>query len=172
MKVCFGGRIAEEMFTGDVNTGAAGDIRQATSLARKMIRDWGMSDRLGFVFYGEDDNRPGFFEMNGGRDYSEETAKAIDEETRALIDRLYDETRKILETNKDRVEAVAKALTRYETLDASEVDRVMKGEVLTKPTVGDLLEKEQSRRGVVIQPAPDVKGPDVTLGGGALPSPG
>jgi polyribonucleotide nucleotidyltransferase len=110
--------------------------------------------------------------MNGGRDYSEETAKAIDEETRALIDRLYDETRKILETNKDRVEAVAKALTRYETLDASEVDRVMKGEVLTKPTVGDLLEKEQSRRGVVIQPAPDVKGPDVTLGGGALPSPG
>jgi len=172
MKVCFGGRIAEEMFTGDVNTGAAGDIRQATSLARKMIRDWGMSDRLGFVFYGEDDNRPGYFEMNGGRDYSEETAKAIDEETRALIDRLYDETRKILETNKDRVEAVAKALTRYETLDASEVDRVMKGETLTKPTVGDLLEKEQSRRGVVIQPAPDVKGPDVTLGGGALPSPG
>ncbi len=152
MKVCFGGRIAEEMFTGDVNTGAAGDIRQATSLARKMIRDWGMSDRLGFVFYGEDDNRPGYFEMNGGRDYSEETAKAIDEETRALIDRLYDETRKILEANKDRVEAVAKALTRYETLDASEVDRVMKGETLTKPTVGDLLEKEQSRRGVVIQP--------------------
>ncbi len=172
MKVCFGGRIAEEMFTGDVNTGAAGDIRQATSLARKMIRDWGMSDRLGFVFYGEDDNRPGFFEMNGGRDYSEETAKAIDEETRSLIDRLYDETRKILEANKDRVEALAKALTRYETLDASEVDRVMKGETLTKPTVGDLLEKEQSRRGVVIQPAPEVKGPDVTLGGGPLPTPG
>jgi cell division protease FtsH len=172
MKVCFGGRIAEEMFTGDVNTGAAGDIRQASALARKMIRDWGMSDRLGFVFYGEDDNRPGYFDIGGGRDYSEETAKAIDEETKRLIDGLYDETRKILEANKDRVEALAKALLRYETLDASEVDRIMKGETLTKPTVGDLLEKEQSRRGVVIQPAPEIKGPDVTLGGGPLPAPG
>jgi len=172
MKVCFGGRIAEEIFTGDVNTGAAGDIRQATSLARKMIRDWGMSDRLGFVFYGDDDSKMSFMDVGGSRDYSDETARAIDEETKALIDRLYDETRKILEANKDRVEAVAKALMRYETLDASEVDRVMKGEILTKPTVGDLLEKEQSRRGVVIQPAPDIKGPDVTLGGGPLPTPG
>jgi cell division protease FtsH len=172
MKVCFGGRIAEEMFTGDVNTGAAGDIRQATSLARKMIRDWGMSDRLGFVFYGDDDSKMSFMDVGGSRDYSDETAKAIDEETKALIDRLYDDTRKLLEANKDRVEAIAKALTRYETLDASEVDRVMKGEVLTKPTVGDLLEKEQSRRGVVIQPSSDPKGPDVTLGGGPLPAPG
>ena len=172
MKVCFGGRIAEEIFTGDVNTGAAGDIRQATSLARKMIRDWGMSDRLGFVFYGDDDSKMSFMDVGGSRDYSDETARAIDEETKALIDRLYDETRKILEANKDRVEAVAKALMRYETLDASEVDRVMKGEILTKPTVGDLLEKEQRRRGVVIQPAPDIKGPDVTLGGGPLPTPG
>src|SRR5208282_4251009 len=58
MRVCFGGRIAEEMFTGDVNTGASGDIRQATGLARKMVRDWGMNDRLGFVFYGDDDLNP------------------------------------------------------------------------------------------------------------------
>jgi cell division protease FtsH len=171
MRICFGGRIAEEMFTGDVNTGAAADIRQATGLARKMIRDWGMSERLGFVYYGEDDSRPGMFELGGGRDYSEETAKTIDEETKKLIDSLYDETRKILEANKDRVEAVAKALMKYETLDAADVDRVMRGEVLTKPTVTDLLEKEQ-RRGVTLQPAPEPKGPDLTLGGGALPAPG
>jgi cell division protease FtsH len=131
-----------------------------------------MSDRLGFVYYGEDDSKPNFFEMGGGRDYSEATAKAIDEETKSLIDRLYDECRKILEANKDRVEAMSKALMRYETLDASEVDRIMKGETLTKPTVGDLLEKEQSRRGTVIQPAPDAKGPDLNLGGGHLPAPG
>jgi cell division protease FtsH len=172
MKVCFGGRIAEEMFTGDINTGASGDIRQASGLARKMIRDWGMSDRLGFVFYGDDDSKMNYFELGGGRDYSEETAKAIDEETKRLIDTLYDETRKLLEANKDRVEAIAKALVRYETLDASEVDRIMKGETLTKPTVGDLLEKEQGRRGVVVQPSADPKGPDLTLGGGALPAPG
>ena len=67
---------------------------------------------------------------------------------------------------------VAKALLKYETLDAVEVDRIMKGENLTKPTVGDLLEKEQGRRGVVIQPSGDPKGPDLTLGGGPLPSPG
>jgi len=135
MKVCFGGRIAEEMFTNDVNTGAAMDIRQATNLARKMVRDWGMSDRLGFIFYGEDENRMSMFEVGGGRDYSEETAKVIDEEIKHLIDRLYDETHKLLEANKDRVEAIAKALMKYETLDASEVDRIMKGENLTKPTV-------------------------------------
>ena len=172
MKVCFGGRIAEEVFTGDVNTGAAGDIRQATSLARKMICDWGMSDRVGFVFYGDDDSRQSYFDLNNGREYSEETAKIIDEETKALIDRLYAQTRELLEANKDRVEAMAKALMKYETLDAADVDRVMKGENLTKPTVGDLLEQEQSRRGAVIQPAPEISGPDVTLGGGPLPAPG
>ena len=154
MKVCFGGRIAEEMFTGDVNTGAAGDIRQATSLARKMIRDWGMSDRLGFVFYGDDDSPRQLSSISsGGRDYSEETAKIIDEETKKLIDSLYDETRKLLEANKDRVEAIAKALMKYETLDRQDVDRVMRGDTLTKPTVSDLLEKEQ-RRGVSTQPPP------------------
>ena len=147
MKICFGGRIAEEMFTGDINTGACGDIRQATGLARRMVRDWGMNERLGFVFYGEDDNKPNFFDFGGGREYSEETAKAIDEEIKKLIDRLYDETRQLLEANSDRVEAMAKALMQYETLDATDVDRIMRGENLTKPTVGDLLEKEQSRRG-------------------------
>src|SRR5436190_6418257 len=66
MKTLFGGRIAEEMFCGDVNTGAMGDIRQATGLARRMVREWGMNDRLGFVFYGEDDQRMAMFDMGGG----------------------------------------------------------------------------------------------------------
>src|SRR5437588_141970 len=74
MKTMFAGRIAEEMFTSDVNTGATGDIRQATSIARHMVRDWGMNDRLGFVFYGEDEQKNGYFDIGGGREYSEETA--------------------------------------------------------------------------------------------------
>ncbi|MGA2583125.1 MAG: ATP-dependent zinc metalloprotease FtsH [Tepidisphaeraceae bacterium] len=172
MKVCFGGRIAEEMFTQDVNNGASGDIRQATGLARKMIRDWGMSDRIGFVFYGDDDQRMNMFEMSGGHDYSEETARAIDEETKRLIDSLYDETRKILSNNRDKVEALAKALMTYETLDAVDVDRVMRGEILTKPTVSDLLAQEQKRPSMTIAPSPDPNGPDLKLGGGALPAPG
>jgi cell division protease FtsH len=174
MRVCFGGRIAEEMFCGDINTGASSDIKQATGLARKMIRDWGMSDRLGFVFYGDDDTRPNMMGGFGeGREYSEETARVIDEEVKKMIDSLYDETRKIIEANRDRLDALAKALMRYETLDASDVDRIMRGDNLTKPTVGELLEKEQSRRPTTtIQPSVDPNEPDIRLGGGAMPSPG
>jgi cell division protease FtsH len=172
IKTCFGGRIAEEIFCeGDVNTGASADIRQASGLARRMVRDWGMNERLGFIFYGDDDSRPGYFaELSSGRDYSEETAKTIDEEVKKFIDHLYDETRQLLLANKDHVEAVAKALMRYETLDSSEVDRIMRGDMLTKPTVSELLEKEQARRPVV-QPPSD-KTSDRRLGGGPLPAPG
>ncbi len=175
MKVCFGGRIAEEMFCGDINTGASGDIRQATGLARKMIRDWGMNERLGFVFYGDDDSKPN---MMGGfgdaKEYSDETAKAIDEEVKKMIDGLYDESRKILEANRDRLDALAKALMKYETLDAADVDRIMRGDNLTKPTVGDLLDREANSRrpATTIAPAADLDQPDVRLGGGPLPSPG
>jgi cell division protease FtsH len=174
MKVCFGGRIAEEMFCGDVNTGALGDIRQASGLARRMVREWGMNDRMGFVYYGEDDTKPNFFDFGGagGREYSDETARAIDEEIKKLIDALYEETRKLLDGNRDRVEAVAQALLKYETLESQDIDRIMRGDNLTKPTVGDLLAKEQSRRATVIAPAEDPKQPDVQLGGGPLPAPG
>jgi cell division protease FtsH len=173
MKVCFAGRIAEEMFCGDVNTGAFGDIRQATGIARRMIREWGMSERLGFIYFGEDENKQGF-DFGNGREYSEETARIIDEEIKKLIDVLFAETRELLEAHRDRVDAMAKALIRYETLDSNEVDRIMRGDILTKPTVGDLLEKE-SRRGTVIQPSPNDSEPDVRPGfggGGALPQPG
>ena len=172
MKVCFGGRIAEEMFCGDVNTGAMGDIRQASGLARRMVREWGMNDRLGFVFYGEDDSKPNYMDFGGSREYSEETARAIDEEIKKLIDSLYEETRKLLDGNRERVDAIAKALLKYETLDANDIDRIMRGDTLTKPTVGDLLAKEQTRRATVIAPADDPKQPDVQLGGGPLPAPG
>ena len=133
IKMTFGGRIAEEMFTGDTNSGVMGDIRQATGIARKMIVEWGMNDRLGFVFYGEDENKLNMLGGFGeGREYSEETARAIDEEVKKLIDQLYAETRTLLEANKDRIEAMAKALMRYETLDANDVDRIMRGDNLTQ----------------------------------------
>ncbi len=172
IKMTFGGRIAEEIFTGDTNSGVGGDIRQATGIARRMITEWGMNERLGFVFYGEDENKQSMFDMGGSRDHSEETAKAIDEEVKKLIDTLYDETRKLLADNKDRIDAVAKALLKYETLDSNDIDRIMRGDTLVRPTVSDLLEKEQSRRSTVIQPGPTDTTPDVSLGGGSLPAPG
>ena len=170
LKTLFGGRIAEEMFTSDINTGASMDIKQATGVARKMIMDWGMNDRLGFVFYGDDENNP-----NAGlvpqKEYSQETAKMIDEEVKKLIDDLYDQTRELLRINRDRVEAVAKALIQYETLDNNDIDRIMKGDKLSKPTMSDLLEKE--RGGTTIQPGSDNTQPDVQpgLGAGPLPNP-
>ncbi|HEV8379194.1 MAG TPA: ATP-dependent zinc metalloprotease FtsH [Tepidisphaeraceae bacterium] len=172
LKVLFAGRIAEEMFCGDVNTGAFGDIRQASSIARKMIRDWGMSDRLGFIYYGEDDSRANVLDV-GVREYSEETAKAIDEEVKKLIDALFQETRQLLEANRDKVEAMARALLKYETLDTNDIDRIMRGDNLTRPTVGDMIEKEQ-RRATTIQPGNTNAEPDVRpgLGGGPLPAPG
>jgi cell division protease FtsH len=98
----------------------------------------------------------------------------IDEEVKKLIDQLYDETRQILADNKDRVESLAKALMQFETLDGSDVDRIMRGEQLTKPTVGDLLNQE-NKRGTVIQPGATLTQPDIQpggLGGGAMPAPG
>src|SRR5215207_10184790 len=113
-----------------------------------------MNERLGFVFYGEDDQRTAMFDIGGGREYSEQTQQAIDEEVKKLIDLLYEETRQLLEANRERVEAIAKALLKYETLDSNEIDRIMRGENLTRPTVSDLLEKEQNRpeRATVIAP--------------------
>jgi len=151
------------------------DIRQATGIARRMAREWGMNDRLGFVYYGDDESRPSMFgEFGGGREYSEEIAKAIDEEVKKMIDNLYDETRQLLEANRERVDALAKALVKYETLDSPDVDRIMRGDNLTRPTVTDLLEKEQNRRGTTIAPGLDNTQPDVNpgLGGGPLPAPG
>jgi cell division protease FtsH len=174
MKTMFAGRIAEEMFTNDINTGAMGDIRQATGLARRMVREWGMNERVGFVYYGEDDTRPNLMGGFGeGKEYSEETAKAIDEEVKKLIDTLYEETRQILISNRDKVEAIAKALVKYETLDSSNIDQLMQGKNLTKPTVHDLLEQESNNdRRAIIAPAEHPADPDVQLGGGAMPAPG
>src|SRR5690606_33445431 len=130
-----------------------------------MVREWGMNDRLGFVYYGDDDSRPNMMGGFGdGREYSEETAKAIDEEIKSLIDGLYQETRELLEANRDKVEALTRALLKYETLDSNDIDRIMRGESLTRPTVSDLIEKEQTRRPTTIAPTPNDAEPDVHLG--------
>ncbi|MCC7193055.1 MAG: ATP-dependent zinc metalloprotease FtsH [Phycisphaeraceae bacterium] len=143
LRVTFGGRIAEEMFCGDISSGAAMDIRQASHIARAMITQYGMSEKLGFLLYGMDESRNPWEQPE--KLYSDETAKAIDEEVKNLIDRAYHETRQLLETNRAQLERLAEALLRYETLNRDDVDRLMKGEQLAKPTVGDLLKAEQNK---------------------------
>ena len=143
IKVCLGGRIAEELFCGDVSNGAQGDIRQATSLVKAMVTEWGMSEKLGFIHYGMP-NQPGLHgEMMFSRDYSEQTALEIDLEIRGIMERAYREVKQILEDKRDIMEELCKALEKYETIDGDEVHKIINGETLDRPTVSELLESER-----------------------------
>jgi len=169
MRMVCGGRIAEQRKTGDVSSGAAQDISQLTLMARHMVMEWGMSERLGFVRYSGSDSREAFIPE---REYSEETARIVDEEIRRMADEAYRDAERLINENWGKVEAVAQALLKYETLTADEVERLMRGEALAKPTVSDLLhaEKEKIRRANV---APPQSGRPQDEGGapGLMPSP-
>ena len=134
--VMMAGRIAEEIVSGDISTGAAGDIQQATSMARAMITQWGMSDRLGMVQYGDD----GEFvflgrEMTRAKVYSEFTAQEIDLEVKRIIDEAYKVSKDLITTNIDKLELIAKSLLEYETLDGQQVQEIVKTGKFTPPVV-------------------------------------
>lgn len=150
MQVCFGGRIAEEMFCDDISSGAQMDIQRATEIAKQMLLVWGMSDKLGPINYGpEAGSRNIAFVMPGEKEYSESTAQQIDEEIRRITRLAYESAKKLIEVNKDKLERIAQALLKYETLDAADVKAIIEGRELGKPTVADLLaaekEKDQQR---------------------------
>jgi len=145
IKVCYGGRVAEEIFCGDVSSGAQSDIQQATEIARKMVMEWGMSDKLGFVHYGQEEGQGWLIEAGMGRDYSDRTAEIIDAEIKRIMDEAYQEVKDLLEKHRKQIEALTDALLKYETLDGDEAKLVIEGHLLDKPTVGDLLEAEQKR---------------------------
>ena len=133
--VTMGGRVAEEIVFGDVTNGASGDIRQATALARRMVCEWGMSDELGMVEYGESDG-PVFLarDMSRSRNYSESTAKQIDAEVKRLIDESYAKAKELLLKHREQLDAIAKALLEFETLDGSHIEDLMKhGEMRNPP---------------------------------------
>ncbi len=134
--VTMGGRIAEGFHSDDVSNGASGDIRQATSLARNMVCEWGMSEELGMVEYGEGDS-PVFLarDVNKGRNYSEETARVIDAEIKKFIDNAFDEATRILTENRETIEKIALALLEFETLDAKHLKDIIEfGEMKNPPT--------------------------------------
>jgi cell division protease FtsH len=170
MRVLCGGRIAEERKTGDVSSGAAMDIKMATTYARSMILEWGMSERLGFVNYAGTDSREAFIPE---RDYSPETARIIDEEIKRVIDEAYADAERLISLHWDKVVAIAEALLKFETLSRDEVDRIMRGERLDKPTVAELLASEAAKPMKPVAPPPPPTGSkasDEDLGG-VLPTP-
>lgn len=120
----FGGRIAEEMTLGSdgVTTGASNDIERATSLARNMVTKWGLSAKLGPLHYGEEE---GAYPGMASQQYSGETSRLIDEEVRRIINDCYSRAHKILEDNRDILEAMKDALMEYETIDAEQVSDLM-----------------------------------------------
>lgn len=132
--VMMAGRIAEEMVSGDISSGAAGDIQQATNMARAMITQWGMSDRLGMVQYGNDDEYVFLGrEMARAKVYSEFTAQEIDVEVKRIIDEAYNRAKELLETHRDKLELIAKSLLEFETLDGSQVEEIVRTGKFTPP---------------------------------------
>ncbi|MWN32894.1 MULTISPECIES: ATP-dependent zinc metalloprotease FtsH [unclassified Gilliamella] len=126
----YGGRLAEELIYGanKISTGASNDIKVATQYARAMVTQWGFSDRLGPLFYETDDNQYG-----RPKDISDETARIIDEEVKAIIDRNYQRARKILTENIDVLHAMKDALMKYETIDSKQVADLIARRPLTAP---------------------------------------
>ncbi|AQT67184.1 ATP-dependent zinc metalloprotease FtsH [Anaerohalosphaera lusitana] len=143
LQVCFGGRIAEEIFCDDITSGAASDIKQATAMAKEMILSWGMGEGLVPLDYSG--NQRESFYPGATPEYSEKTAEMIDTEVKELISRSYEAAKKLLESNREKVEALAEALLKYETLDAKDVEMILEGGTLDKPTVAELLAAEQKR---------------------------
>lgn len=126
--VLFGGRIAEEVFMKQMTTGASNDFQRATDLARRMVTQWGMSDSLGPMVYGEEEGE--IFlgrQVTTHRNVSEATMQKVDAEIRRIIDQQYALARRLLEENSDKVEAMTQALLEWETLDAEQVNDIMDG---------------------------------------------
>jgi cell division protease FtsH len=139
IKVAMGGRIAEELIFGHdmITTGASSDIKMATEVSRRMVTEWGMSDKLGPLRYASSQEEVFLgHSVTQQKNMSEDTAKVVDEEVRAIIDGCYAEARRILTENIDQLHALAKGLLEYETLTGEEIHRVLRGEPVHRDETG------------------------------------
>jgi cell division protease FtsH len=127
--VLFGGRIAEEIFMNQMTTGASNDFERATDMARKMVTQWGMSDALGPMVYGENEGEVFLGRsVTTHKNISEATMQKVDTEIRRIIDEQYALARELIETNRDKIEVMTKALLEWETIDADQINDIMGGE--------------------------------------------
>jgi len=126
--VLFGGRIAEEVFMNQMTTGASNDFERATDMARKMVTQWGMSDALGPMVYGENEGEVFLGRsVTTHKNISEATMQKVDTEIRRIIDQQYALARDMIETHRDKIEAMTKALLEWETIDADQINDIMDG---------------------------------------------
>ena len=132
--ILFGGRAAEEVFLNSMSTGASNDFERATKMARDMVTRYGMSDVLGTMVY-VDTEQDGMFGRMSSKTVSEATQQKVDAEIRRILDEQYGHARGLLEANRDKVEAMTKALLEWETLDANQLDDIMAGNPPRPPKV-------------------------------------
>jgi len=133
IKVAFAGRIAEELFCDDITSGASDDIRRATELARRMVCDWGMSDRIGPIRYAAaDEQTPWGADIYGPREHSDGTAHEIDEEIQSIISAEYAQAKQLLEQNREVLRRIAEELLKREVMTADEVRAAVGPELLPK----------------------------------------
>jgi cell division protease FtsH len=125
LSMMMGGRLSEELIYGEVTNGASDDLRRATEWARKMVREWGMSDRIGPMAWGS--TGPVFLGEDWAqtREYSDETARIIDQEIERILRQAENRTRQLLHENRKTLEMVARALLERETIDGAEVYRLI-----------------------------------------------
>ncbi len=151
-----GGRVAEKIVFNELTTGAGNDLERATELARKMVCEWGMSDKLGPVTFGKKDQEVFLGrEIATHRDHSEKIQQEIDEEVRSIIINTEKRVEKLLKDNIDKLERLATALLEYEILDASEIDQILEGKQLKKkkPNNGrDKKEIQKEKEVEIIEP--------------------
>lgn len=131
--VTMAGRIAEEIVAHDISTGAAGDIQQATGMVRAMVCQFGMSDKLGMIHYGGEDDHFLGRDLGRRKDYSEHTAQEIDAEVKRIIDEAYARAKQLIDANRDKLEAIAKALLEFETLEGSQVEEIVRTGKMSNP---------------------------------------
>ncbi|HTH40781.1 MAG TPA: cell division protein FtsH, partial [Rhodocyclaceae bacterium] len=140
--VLFGGRIAEELFMDQMTTGASNDFQRATDLARRMVTQWGMSDALGPMVYGEEEGEVFLGRsITTHKNVSEATMQQVDGEIRRIIDEQYTLARHLLEENRDKVEAMTAALLEWETIDADQINDIMEGKPPRPPKPNSLTPK-------------------------------
>lgn len=158
--MALGGRLAEEAVFGQLTTGAADDFKKATQLARSMVTEWGMSEALGPLSYAEKEES-GFLGQSYHKDYSEETAKEIDDEVRQIISEQYARAKVIIAEHREQLDAIAEALLERETLGREEIEAIMSGNDLPPavtvsiPTYAEKRrESEEKRKGAIFQPRP------------------
>ena len=164
LRVACGGRIAEDMIFGEekITTGASSDIKMVSDMARRMVTEWGMSEKLGFLAYGADQQEVFLgHSVTQTKNLSDATAKSIDDETRRIIDDAYQDASQILSDNKQELEILAKGLLEYETLSGEEIKSLINGDGLSRNKPADNKDRMDKGRSSVPSGGGDVPGSDL-----------